>query len=87
MTALKAEIPDATVPLPMDLVTPSGSGTDPDINPSAAIYRARRIAKARHLSVDKILALIAQHTMGRTIGVLGEPRVNVMELNRALDGV
>jgi K+-transporting ATPase ATPase C chain len=85
--ALKKANPDATIPVPMDLVTSSGSGLDPDISPEGAIYQAPRVAKARNLPVQKVLDLIAAHTRGRTLGFLGEPRVNVLELNRALDGV
>jgi potassium-transporting ATPase KdpC subunit len=87
IAALKKENPDATIPLPMDLVTSSASGIDPDISPEGAIYQAPRVAKARSIPVQKVLDLIAQHTRGRTFGFLGEPRVNVFELNRALDGV
>jgi len=85
--ALKKENPDATIPLPMDLITSSASGIDPDISPEGAVYQAPRVAKARNMPVAKVLDLIAQHTRGRTLGFLGEPRVNVLELNRALDGV
>jgi K+-transporting ATPase ATPase C chain len=87
IAALKKENPDATIPVPMDLVTSSASGIDPDVSPEGALYQAPRVAKARNLPVDKVDELIAQHTRGRTFGFLGEPRVNVMELNRALDGV
>lgn len=71
----------------MDLVTSSASGIDPDISPEGAIYQAPRVAKARNMPVQKVLDIIAQHARGRTLGFLGEPRVNVLELNRALDGV
>ena len=87
IAALKKANPDATVPVPMDLVTSSASGLDPDISPEAAIYQAPRIAKTRGIATDKVLALIHAHERGRTFGFLGEPRVNVLELNRALDGV
>lgn len=86
IAALKKENPGATVPVPMDLVTSSASGIDPDISPQAAIYQAPRVAKARKMSTGSVIALIAQHVHGRTLGILGEPRVNVLELNRALDG-
>ena len=86
IAALKKENPDATIPVPMDLVTSSGSGIDPDISPEGAIYQAPRVAKARNVPVDKVVALIQQHTRARTLGILGEPRINVLELNRALDG-
>jgi K+-transporting ATPase ATPase C chain len=85
--ALEKENPDATIPVPMDLVTSSGSGIDPDISPEGALYQAPRVAKARNLPLDKVLALIAQHTTGHQFGFLGEPRVNVLDLNRALDGI
>lgn len=82
--ALQKENPKATVPLPMDLVTSSGSGIDPDISPEAAYYQAPRIATARHMSVDEVNALIGHATQGRMFGFLGEPRVNVLELNLML---
>lgn len=71
--------------VPIDLVTNSGSGLDPEISPTAAKYQVKRIAKARHVSVQKIQRVINQNTKTRTLGILGEPRVNVLETNLALD--
>src|SRR5689334_3258822 len=71
--------------IPVDLVTASGSGLDPDISPYAAFYQAERVAKARNISISEINSLIQQHIKGRTFGFLGERRVNVLELNLALD--
>lgn len=71
--------------VPIDLVTNSGSGLDPEISPTAAKYQVKRIAKARHVSVQKIQRVIDQNTKTRTLGILGEPRVNVLETNLALD--
>jgi K+-transporting ATPase ATPase C chain len=85
IVALRKENPDATLPIPIDLVTSSGSGIDPDISPEAAYYQAPRVAKARHLALDRVNALIAATTQGRTFGFLGEPRVNVLSINLALD--
>lgn len=72
-------------PVPVDLVTSSGSGLDPDISPAAAFYQAGRVAGVRRLPVERVKALIRSHIQGRTFGVLGEPRVNVLELNVAVD--
>jgi len=74
-------------PVPVDLVTTSGSGLDPDITPDAAYYQAARVAAARHMSADMVNKIIAAHVTGRTLGLLGEPRVNVLELNLNLDSL
>ncbi len=83
--ALRAADPGNTAPIPVDLVTASGSGLDPNISVAAALYQAPRVARLRGLPLGQVQALIARYTQGRQLGFLGEPRVNVLELNLALD--
>jgi K+-transporting ATPase ATPase C chain len=85
INALKAADPSQTTPIPVDLVTASGSGLDPHISPAAARWQAPRIARLRGLSEAEVAKLIDAHTEGRQLGLLGEPRVNVLTLNLAFD--
>jgi potassium-transporting ATPase KdpC subunit len=85
LDALKAAGTDMSKPVPVDLVTSSGSGLDPEISPAAAAYQIERVAKARQLAPNDVQALVDRYTSGRQFGILGEPRVNVLKLNLALD--
>jgi len=82
---LKEENPDASSPVPADLVTASGSGLDPDVSPQGALWQVPRIAKTRGISPERVQAVVEANVEGRTFGILGEPRVNVLLVNLALD--
>lgn len=85
VAALKAADPSQTAPIPVDLVTASASGLDPHISPAAALWQVQRVARLRGLAPDALRRLVEAHTEGRQFGFLGEPRVNVLTLNLALD--
>jgi K+-transporting ATPase ATPase C chain len=85
--ALRAADPGNTEPVPVDLVTASASGLDPEISVAAARYQAARIARVRNLPAERVGALISEHIQGQVLGFLGEPRVNVLALNMALDAI
>lgn len=86
LEALRAADPENAAPVPVDLLAASGSGIDPEISPAAAAYQVRRVARLRGVSEESVRAAVAASTRGRQLGFLGEPRVNVLELNLRLDG-
>ena len=87
VAALRKENPDAAGPIPPDLVTSSASGIDPDISPEGALFQVERVAKARALPAERVRALVESQIIPRQFGIFGEPRVNVLSLNRALDAL
>ncbi len=87
IAALLLADPTNNSPIPVDLVTSSASGLDPDISIAAALYQVGRVAKVRGLSEEDVIALVRHHTQRQQFGLLGEPRVNVLELNLALDEI
>jgi K+-transporting ATPase ATPase C chain len=87
IAALRSADPENRIPIPVDLVTASGSGLDPDISPAAALYQAPRVSKARGIDEGKVAELVRKHIQDRQFGIFGEPTVNVLRLNMALDAL